>query len=227
MSNLLSLQELHNFHFTFNKRVSAFNVAIGGLILAAYPLARILPPQLAWENNVIESLQALLLLLIALLCFSVPTEFLRRQSRALGCFFLLLLGRELSWGRVFFPTGVIDELGPNFISMSNIPGHQFIHAAIFLALCFILRAIVKSFNWTALAHVPIPVVTFIILLVATAGQLCAERHLFAGLTLPQNQTLEELLELCIYMELFQLSLYYGLMRISMHNCHHKLAHTLH
>ena len=224
MSLHTHFSSLKKVSLTFNKRLNAYNTAIILLILAAYPLARILPPYVAWENNIIESLQELLLFIIALLCFSLHTDFLKRQSRALGCFFLLLLGRELSWGRVFFPTGVVDDMGPNFISMSQIPGHQFIHAAIFLVMCFILGAIAKSFNWRALLQVPVPVLTFVILFVATAGQYGAEHHLFAGLTAPQNQTLEELLELFIYMELFHLSLYYGFMRLTLHSQPHKLVH---
>lgn len=223
MSKLFNLQNLHKHKFTFNMRLNVFNSTVIVLIISAYPLARFLPPQLGWENNVIESLQALLLLLIALICFSVPTDFLRRQSRALGYFFLLLLGRELSWGRVFFPTGVVDELGPNFISMNDIPGHQFIHGAIFIIIFLIARAIITSFHWRELLQIPVPVFTFTILVIATAGQFSAERQLFTGLTGPQNQTLEELLELFIYMELFQLSLYYGLMRITLHNHRHRLA----
>lgn len=223
MFKLSQLSQLKKLPLTFNKRLSAFNLALLILVFAAYPLAKLLPPYVAWEDNVIESLQALLLLIIALLCFSIHTELIKKQSRALGCFFLLLLGRELSWGRVFFPTGVVDDMGPNFISMNSIPGHKFIHAAIFLAVCLILRAIIKSFNWKALLKIPLPVFTFIILFVATAGQLSAERHFFTGLTAPQNQTLEELLELLIYMELFSLSLYYGFMRVLLHKTRHKPA----
>lgn len=223
MFKLSQLSQLKKLPLTFNKRLSAFNLALLILVFAAYPSAKLLPPYVAWEDNVIESLQALLLLIIALLCFSIHTELIKKQSRALGCFFLLLLGRELSWGRVFFPTGVVDDMGPNFISMNSIPGHKFIHAAIFLAVCLILRAIIKSFNWKALLKIPLPVFTFIILFVATGGQLSAERHFFAGLTAPQNQTLEELLELLIYMELFSLSLYYGFMRVLLHKTRHKPA----
>jgi hypothetical protein len=198
---------------TYNLRLSPFNLAMLLLLAGAYPLAKHLPPYLAWENNLIESLQALLLFLSALLCFSSQVAYTGRQGRTVGLIYLLFLGRELSWGRVFFPTGEMDALGPKFISMSSIPGHQLIHGVILVLILLVLRGLVRNFDWRVLGRIPVPVFTFVWLLLATLGQLSAERMLFSGLTPPQNQTLEELLELYIYLELFDLTLYYGIMQV--------------
>ena len=75
------------------------------LLAACYPLAQILPPECGWENGLIENTQAVLLLFGAMFCFNCAYYSVKGLGYTLGWLYFIMFMRELSWGRVFFPTG--------------------------------------------------------------------------------------------------------------------------
>ena len=116
--------------------VSAMQRGAAVYAVLLLPLGYVMPPYLAWENGVLEMLQNIVLfgdmcLAAYFFCKTAGTggKSIHRLWLAAAGYFLLLLGRELSWGRVFFPTGM-DSHGPTFVSMKSIPGHEMIHADI-------------------------------------------------------------------------------------------------
>ena len=130
------------------------------LLVMCLPLGKILPATIAWENGPLEILQVLILLAGAgLACFFAKGN-LRSMWSGVGGVFFLMIGRELSWGRVFFPTGVVEETGPQFVAMRDIPGHLLIHAAIFAVIVGIIIVLFKHTDFDALRQIKFPTTTF-------------------------------------------------------------------
>ena len=144
------------------------------LLLACYPLAQFLPPECGWENGLIENAQAILLLIGAMFCFNCAYYYFKGMGFTVGLLYLDMFMRELSWGRVFFPTGIYTEMGPEFISMNSIP-----------------------------------LISAVIGIIALILQYGGEHVWFSALTHPQNQILEELSEVIVYLEMLNITQYYG------------------
>ena len=108
-------------------------VGIVVYFLLIVPVAFVMPEHLAWENGPLEILQNIVLFCDVVLCIvlfrKTAGQRFHKLWLAVSGYFLLLFGREISWGRIFFQTGM-DEHGPTFISMSSVPGHQYIHGGI-------------------------------------------------------------------------------------------------
>lgn len=112
--------------------------AFVGVILSV-PLAFVLPVEWSFENELIENAQIAVLLGGIILILSVRSS-MKWFQRFFAAGFLLMIFRELSWGRVFFPVGT-EELGPVFISMADykyrVPVYIFL-AAYISAMLFML-----------------------------------------------------------------------------------------
>lgn len=101
-------------------RYHVFLQALAGLILvAAFPVSLLLPVRVSWENGPIEDAQVAILAAAAVLAFALG----RRASSAtrflwfgVGIVWILLLGRELSWGAVFLDPIRTTDHGPTFSS---------------------------------------------------------------------------------------------------------------
>ncbi|MPL68867.1 hypothetical protein SDC9_14600 [bioreactor metagenome] len=110
------------------------------LILAAAPLmANWIPEQWGWENSVVEWLQVAVLALGLLLSWKQP-------SGSFGLFttpiWLILIGRELSWGRVLFPLGV-NAHGPYFPALKQLWYGQAVYPIVAILLLGWIFAIIK------------------------------------------------------------------------------------
>lgn len=171
------------------------------MLLLVFPLASILPVQAGWENGLIANAQIVLLALGFLSSMDYGYYYFGKKAYAFGCLFLLMMARELSWGRVFFPNGKITEMGPEFISMHNIPGHDVINFFIGLAIFSVALFLYKSVDWKNFFKIPIPIVTLLIMIIAFFGQILSEKCLFVFLSHARNQIAEELFEAIIYFEL--------------------------
>ena len=86
------------------------------LIVAAIILFFFLSPPIAYENGPLENLQVVQLVLGALLaCLAAKKAFTRDASNIWYCgavIFLLCAGRELNWGRVFYPLADHNDFVP-------------------------------------------------------------------------------------------------------------------
>ena len=170
---------------------------------AIFPLGFILPPQAGWENGPIEMLQNFVLLLgvfQSLYYYSKPTYPSRDKGWLCAAgLYLLLFGREISWGRVFFVKG-ITENGPVFWSMRSLPYHQLIHAGVGLYLLLLLVFIFKTIRWRTVRQCLqwSRSTTVLLLLCSVLALLGDKGPLLKGFI---NETTEELAELLIYLNL--------------------------
>lgn len=111
-------------------------------------------------------------------------------------YFLLLLGREMSWGRIFFQSGM-DAHGPTFISMSSVPGHQYIHGGISIYTAIVLVSLIWLVPWKKIFHeIPFPKLGFAILVASAILAACGDKGLLFHSYLDSN--IEELAELLAY-----------------------------
>jgi hypothetical protein len=176
----------------------------------ALPLYRILPTWVAWESNILENAQAIVLLggfLIALHFAYVDNHNQWRKFwSAMAPFWLVLFGREINWGRVFLaPTGFGSIHGPNFPPLSSLWYSPVVKPLVALCLLgggylfFKYRGYLMLFQLFHQKRFPILEMT--IAIVAIAASPLAEHDCFHFLG-ERCELMEELLELISYLGLF-------------------------
>lgn len=120
-----------------------------------FPLSFLLPGPFAWENGPIEMGQNMILLtgIIWSIYHYTQETHLHRPSYWLfaASFFLLLFGREISWGRVFL-LKEMTETGPVFWSMKDLPYHRVIDGAIGLLSAAVIHLFYQSVNVQKTLH---------------------------------------------------------------------------
>lgn len=169
-----------------------------------FPLSFLLPGPFAWENGPIEMGQNMILLtgIIWSIYHYTQETHLHRPSYWLfaASFFLLLFGREISWGRVFL-LKEMTETGPVFWSMKDLPYHRVIDGAIGLLSAAVIHLFYQSVNVQKTLHCLkknrlmflLTVLAAILALMGDKGQLF---HDF------RDETMEELSELFVYLQIF-------------------------
>lgn len=104
------------------------------LIIATIPLGIYLPKWVFWENNWVENMQALVLLgaflfnmswamRLETVVASKAVDTIKKKIKAVfiseAVLFLVAFGREISWGRIFYPKGMGPE-GPEFFGIKEV-----------------------------------------------------------------------------------------------------------
>lgn len=178
--------------------------------LAIIPLSAVLPAYISWENGPLEDFQVLLLIsgcLISLYFYKQsPQSRFRKMWLTISGLFLLLTGRELSWGRVFFQTKMTTH-GPEFLSMNHIPHHMVINILLGCLILSVLIGMVFSIPWGKLFFdIPWPT-SFILLLFLGALLSTIGDHSWIFPS-DQGENMEELGEILMYSLLLHLTLYY-------------------
>lgn len=176
-------------------------VGIVVYFLLIVPVAFVMPEHLAWENGPLEILQNIVLFCDVVLCIVLFRKTAGQKFHLIWVsgagYFLLLLGREMSWGRIFFQTGM-DQHGPTFIAMNAIPGHQYIHGGISIYTAAVLVSLIWLVPWKKLFHeLPFPKLGFVILVLSAILAACGDKGLLFHSHLDGN--IEELAELLAYM----------------------------
>lgn len=185
------------------------------LMFTSYPLAQFLPVNAGWENGFIESIQLSFLLMGAGVAAYVGYNEPRAQWRWFAWMvipvWLLLVGRELSWGATFLvaPTGIDPEMGPAY-SSGLLQGFKMVTRviagamALFCAVVFVVTRQYQSI-WFLCKHRLLPWVDLGLAFVGAVICSAADGHgifEFASLSAGQLQTLEELFELVVYASVF-------------------------
>lgn len=186
-------------------------------LLLCHPLSRILPPAWAWENGVVENAQVLVLLAGSVLAWQAAraqlTKALTKAASTLArCaipVWLLLAGRELSWGAVFLAPLGFGPGGPVYTSrvLWYRPMVVPVAAAILAGIVYwswrhrLDRSIKevcvrRRFPWLPLG----------VMAAAACASTFAEGHLdvFEGFSPKQGEGFEELTELVGYLALLSL-----------------------
>jgi hypothetical protein len=178
------------------------------LLLSILPLGIVLPNWWGWENGPIEWTQVALLGLS--LIFSLLMAWNSRNDHQFAdvwawssLLWVNLIGRDLSWGRVFFPIG--NDFGePKFISRQELFYGRYIHPTIAVMIIALIVGLwrtgkVKKF----LKTMPVPVLDVIIIVVATVFSTVYESGIIK-MVHQYHQILEELSELCVYWAMFSM-----------------------
>ena len=137
----------------------------------------------------------------------IPVSFPDVASAA-GVFLILAL-RELSWGRVFFPLGHTETGEPILMASADMPFHTEIHIAVGLAAALCLYGLARYTPWRQVFHgIALPWRHFVLLVLCMAFVTLGDHHaIFHTL---QDQTIEELSELLLYLTLCHTAWYYRL-----------------
>jgi len=127
-----------------------FKYVLMMIIISAYFVGSYLPPSWGWENSPLEWSQVVILLIGALLTGKWWQEARSvRQDRYARFFawgiplWILLAGREMSWGRVFYLKGIDAVTGPSFIPVSQLPYGPMIYPVLGAVVVLCLFAIIK------------------------------------------------------------------------------------
>lgn len=160
------------------------------LLIDAY-----VPPEFGYENGVIENIQVAVLLVGA--CVSIAkvrtSEDRTRCLWIAGALFLLLMaGREISWGRVFFPPMENGNSPP----VKALPYGPIVYPLVGVTIVSIIILIIRGRLVNYLRTYGIPMVPLILLLAAVYLSYDAE-HLHL-LPLTNGQVVEEFCELVVY-----------------------------
>ncbi len=170
--------------------------------LLMFPLAAILPESYGEENGVIENLQMLWLFGGLILCAAVHDHRFRDWGgrpyalwKAGIIYYFLLIMREISWGRTFFPT---EDGG--FISYSDMGLYgQLVHPTVALLILLLLVLLYRAKVWRAIQITKIPVTSALLFLLFTGFAWVGERTSFP---LFHGEVAEELAEFGSYMMMF-------------------------
>ncbi|WP_132548047.1 hypothetical protein [Pectinatus cerevisiiphilus] len=175
-------------------------------MILVLPLSFILPTPLGWENGPLENSQVVILLIAMLL--NLYWFYKKKhlfQLTASGAF-LLLAGREVNWGRCFFPIGMGPD-GPIFIPMEQFPHHTMINTVIGIMLVIVLIGVIFTTPWKKIiVRRLFPVKLFIFACICTIFSLIGDSsRLFSD---AQGELVEEQGELLLYFLLLHVSVYY-------------------
>lgn len=179
--------------------------ALLAALAACYPASLVLPAAWAREGGLLENLQVLVLCggcALALLMYA-RTRPGRVAMLALWVapVWLLLAGRELSWGRAWLPgpaTDTMAAMAPWFPPLLRSGAAVLLAALLLSAVAYRIDAPLRA----AFAR-RVPWIVLVVLLAAAMGSTCAEGHMSCHLdsVLPSAQVFEELCELLAYLAL--------------------------
>ena len=189
------------------------------LLLLSFAVSFRLPWWITWENGPVEMVQNAILAESVFLClYYYVTD--KKKGRAdspvspgvwiLGALiFLLLLGREISWGRIFF-LEYIGKFGPEFTDQAKLPYYRFVRPFVAVLGGLILFGFYKWFpRRSVLLQVPFPVFPFAALCLCAALALLGDSGILKHvITNAAAIALEECTELIIYYLLLFLTWYY-------------------
>lgn len=174
------------------------------LMVVLFPLGFSLPEWWGWENGPIENTQVIILIAGAILsCLAARHN--RHDSQICKLWlwtvpiWLIIIGRELSWGRVFFDPVSIGPDGPMFPSIHEIWYGRYVYPVNIIIMSSTLCGLWYNFNWKKIKHIwRIPAIDGILLILsAIASQLVFEKNLLMVFN-PCSQLLEEWSELIVY-----------------------------
>lgn len=170
-----------------------------------FPLASRLPESFGRENGIIENLQMFWLFGGLILCSAALDHRFQDWGgrpytlwKAGILYYFLLIMREISWGRTFFPTA-----SGGFISYSEMGLYgKMVHPMVGILLAVLLVLLYRAKVWQALKITKIPITSSILLLLFIGFSWVGERTAFF---LFSGELAEELAEFGAYMMMFMMT----------------------
>lgn len=174
------------------------------LAVMLFPLGFFLPEWWGWENGPIENTQVIILIAGAVLSW-LAARHNRDDSQICKLWlwtipvWLMLAGRELSWGRVFFYPVSVGPDGPIFPAIQKIWYGRYVYPVNSIITISTLCGLWYNFSWSKIKQIwRIPAIDGILfVLFAIAAQFVFEKSLISVLK-PYSQLLEEWSELIVY-----------------------------
>ncbi len=174
-------------------------------VLLSYFISPYLPVSWGWENSVLEWLQVVILTFGLVLTFMWWQEARMAGDIRAARFLIwavplwaLMIGRELSWGRVFYPSGFHPIDGPLFLPLSQLPYGAVVNPLIALIIVVWLWAVIKydllKMIYRLVKEHKFPVAVLVITVFAFVSAELGERYLHL-------QNMEEFDELFAYLGL--------------------------
>jgi len=158
-------------------------------VLLSYFISDYLPVEWGWENSLLEWSQVVILIVGLILNYtwwreakSIPQNI--RNARFLLWalpLWLLIIARELSWGRVFYPQGFDAVDGPYFLPLSQLPYGPIVYPLLTIIIVVWLYVVVKDrlykIPYELLRKHRFPVAEFIIVALAVIDADIGEQKL--------------------------------------------------
>ena len=172
------------------------------LVVLLFPLGLTLPPWWGWENGPIENTQVVILCIGAFVSFFAAQN--SQKNRQVRNFWLwqipiwaLVIGRELSWGRVFYPVA-IGAKHLSFLSIHQLWYGQFVYPIVAAVTLISLFGLWRNFNRSLWEKLNLPAIDmFLFTLAVIASHYIFEKSVIIALK-PYTEVLEELAELIAY-----------------------------
>lgn len=169
-------------------------------------LSFVLPIEYSYENHFLENLEVVILFLGIVICIGKIRDFILYDSIkfyvASIIIYILMIGRELSWGRVFYPIG-IDKNGEQiFVKVHELwygsVVYPIVGILILIALILLVVYFYQSRRQGICWYIPLDEFLFFIV-TSILGQCVFDRGLvqFGN----YNQLLEESCEIIAYIAL--------------------------
>lgn len=169
-------------------------------------LSFVLPIEYSYENHFLENLEVVILFLGIIICIGKIRDFILYDSIkfyvASIIIYILMIGRELSWGRVFYPIG-IDKNGEQiFVKVHELWYGSVVYPIVGILILIALILLVVYFYQSRRQGICwyIPLGEFLFFIVTSIlGQFVFDRGLvqFGN----YNQLLEESCEIIAYISL--------------------------
>lgn len=175
------------------------------LLLTAllFPFGLFLPNWCGWENGPIENTQIAILATGVILSWKAA----RRNSTdkemkdlwlLIIPIWLLIIGRELSWGRVFLDPITIGPEGPVFPALHTIWYGKYVYPINTVIIGSIVSGLWKCGGWSRIMQIRYPAIeTILLILNIVASQFIFEKGIILSLGV-HSQMLEEWSELTTY-----------------------------
>lgn len=119
-------------------------------VLLSYFISPYLPISWGWENSFLEWLQVVILAVGLVLNCKWWHNAKSNGHHKSACFlfwasplWLLMIGRELSWGRVFYPNGFDAVNGPSFVSLTQLPYGAIVNPMLAVVIVIWLFAVIR------------------------------------------------------------------------------------
>lgn len=190
-------------HFNNHLFKTKYLLLITAIILIL--ISFILPVEASFENHFFENLQVCILFIGFISILYKAKRFIKFKHFYFGCgfFYIIMIARELSWGRVFYPVGTRSNGEEIYISIRNIWYGDIVYPVVSILALIGLFLIIKCYRYCIhnriIIDIPILYLIFFALLMLSS-QLLFEKEAISFLS-SYNQLLEEATEAIAYCSL--------------------------
>lgn len=191
--------------FYFNKNMFKSGYILLTFAIILIPLSFILPIECSYENHLLENLEIIILFTGIILSIYKIVHTSKFNNFYISCsiFYFVMILRELSWGRVFYPIGLKNNGEKIYMSIHDIwygpIVYPLITLLIILAIILLIKCYVYCHHKNIIWHIPINyLIIFAALMIIS--QSIFEKELITAF-IQYNQTLEETTEILAYVSL--------------------------